>query len=189
MSRTVLVPVATGSEELELISIVDVLRRAGARVTIASCEPDGSRNIITTGSVRIEADSHISECVNNKYNLIALPGGAKGAETLRDCASLITMLQQQQAAQQWYAAICAAPAVVLASHGLLDNVQATGYPSFMEQMEGAQVRADVAVVVDEKNRVVTSQGPATALAFALKLVEVLYGKDAHRPIASAMLAS
>jgi 4-methyl-5(b-hydroxyethyl)-thiazole monophosphate biosynthesis len=108
-----------------------------------------------------------------------------GAEHLRDHATLTALLKAQHAAGKPYAAICAAPAVVLTTHGLLDGKAATAYPGFDRQLRGAQASTD-AVVRD--GNVVTSRGPGTALAFALELVELLYGRAKRDEIAAQTLA-
>ena len=189
MPRQILVPIVDGCEEVEAVSIIDCLRRAGAQVTVASCNPDGNLQIQASRGVLLTADTHISQCNGKPYHIIALPGGMPGAEHLRDSPELTQLLLAQKQAGKWYAAICAAPAVVLSHHGLLDNVQATCYPSFIEKLEGALPQAGTTAVVDEKKRVITAQGPGNALEFSYKIIDALYGKDAYRPIAKQMIAS
>ncbi|WP_067518334.1 DJ-1 family glyoxalase III [Endozoicomonas ascidiicola] len=188
MPRQVLVPVADGSEEIEAVTVINTLRRSGAQVTVASCNVDGNIEITASQQTRLTADTHIKNCFNNPFHMIAVPGGMPGADNLKNNPELIELLQNQQRAGKWYAAICAAPAVVLASHGLLDNTHATCYPTFMEQMEGALAHPEKPIVIDEKKRVITAQGPGNAMAFSFKLIDALYGKDAFRPIAKQMLA-
>ncbi|KEI71565.1 DJ-1 family glyoxalase III [Endozoicomonas elysicola] len=188
MPRQVLIPIADGSEEIEVVTIIDTLRRAGAQVTVASCQPDGNLSIIASQKTLLKADTHIESCTGKPFHLIALPGGMPGAENLKDCAPLISLLHDQQKAGKWYAAICASPAVVLSHHGLLDNTHATCYPSFMDQLEGALPHPGNTIVVDDKKRVITAQGPGNAMGFAFKLIDALYGKDAFRPIAKQMIA-
>lgn len=120
--------------------------------------------------------------------MIVLPGGMPGAENLRNCNYLKKMLQDQKKRGGWYAAMCAAPAIVLASHDLLNSVKATCYPSFIDKLKGAIPQADQSVVVDQNKCVVTAKGPGSSFSFALKLIEVLYGKDAYRIIAQETVA-
>ncbi len=188
MPRQVLVPVADGCEEIEAVTIIDTLRRAGASVTVASCQPNGHLTISASQDVKITADCHIESCTSQSFHLIALPGGMPGSANLRDCPLLIKMLQNQKAKHRWYAAICAAPAVVLSHHGLLDNVSATCYPSYLPELEGALAQPIASVVVDAKKRVITAQGPGSAMQFSFKLVNALYGNEAFRPIAKQMIA-
>ena len=179
MSKTVLVPMADGTEELEAVTVIDVLRRAGASVTVASV--DGMRVTASRG-VMLGADEPIADSGGTTYDLIVLPGGLPGAEHLRDCAILADILKAQAAAGRMIGAICAAPIVVLKAHGLLP-AEATCHSSFADQLESA-AGAEEAVVVS--GTVVTSRGPLTAMAFALTLVELLYGEAKRRTVEGAM---
>jgi 4-methyl-5(b-hydroxyethyl)-thiazole monophosphate biosynthesis len=181
MSKKVLVAIADGTEELEAVTIIDVLRRDEANVTVASV---GSKQVTASRGVNLVADAVISECVGNIYDLIALPGGMPGAEHLRDSKELIDMLKAQAASGRLYAAICASPAVALKPHGLLKDKKATCYPSLLSELDNAR---QAKVVVD--GSCITSQGPATALEFSLKLVELLFDKQKSREVANAMLAA
>jgi len=181
MSKTVLVPIADGSEEIEAVCIIDVLRRAGAEVTVASV--DGLQVTASRG-VKFVADQLIADCVDNSYDLIVLPGGMPGAEHLRDSQELTTLLKCQQQAGRLYAAICASPAVVLQHHNLLGNQRATCHPSFVNRLEN-QAAAEERVVVD--GNCITSRAPGTAIEFALKLIELLFDPEKAQKIAQPML--
>lgn len=124
--KNVLVPVANGSEEIESVSIIDTLVRGGAKVTVASVE--STLMVRCSRGVKLEADVFISSCVDQKWDLIALPGGMPGAERLRDSTDLDKLLRRQNADKNYIAAMCASPAVVLASKGLLAGMRATCYP-------------------------------------------------------------
>jgi 4-methyl-5(b-hydroxyethyl)-thiazole monophosphate biosynthesis len=182
MSKKVLVPIADGTEEIEAVCIIDVLRRAGAEVTVAAV--DGLQVTASRG-VRIVADVPLSECTGRTYDLIALPGGMPGAEHLRDSKELIGMLKRQEKSGQLYGAICASPAVVLMHHGLLEGRKATCHPSFVHVLENRQ-DADSRVVVD--GNCVTSRGAGTAIEFSLKLVGILFGAEKESEVAEAMVA-
>jgi len=132
MVRKVLVPIADGIEEIESVCIIDVLRRAGAEVTVASV--DGLQVKASRG-VKLVADKVIADCADEVFDLIALPGGLGGAEHLRDCDVLTKMLKDQKQSGRFYAAICASPAVVLGAHGLLDDKKAVCHPALAEQLE------------------------------------------------------
>ena len=179
--RKVLVPIADGTEEIEAVCIIDVLRRAGAEVIVASV---GDLQVTASRGVRLVADCQIEDCRDDHFDMIALPGGIPGAEHLRDSPSLIQILRRHQADGGWYGAICAAPAVVLSHHGLLEGRQATGHPSFTQQLTDGQTIAE-RVVVDGK--CVTSQGPGTALEFALTLVSRLYDDATAKAVAAPMI--
>ena len=178
---TVLVPIADGTEEIEAVCIIDVLRRAGAEVTVASV---GDRQITASRGVKIVADCQIEDCREDDFDLIALPGGIPGAEHLRDSQALLDLLRRHRSAGGLYGAICAAPAVVLSHHGLLDGRRATSHPAFQEYLtDGQAVKARV--VVD--GQCVTSQGPGTAIEFALTLVALLMGEAKAAEVAAPMV--
>ncbi len=181
MAKKVLVPIADGTEEIEAVCIIDTLRRAGAEVTVASV--DGIQVTASRG-VKLVADARIADCVRQTYDCIALPGGMPGAEHLRDSAELTGILKKQKQAGRLYGAICASPAVALQPHGLLEGVKATCYPALQDKLDPAYVSND-RVVVD--GNCVTSQGPATAIEFALRLVELLFGSDKAKEVGGAML--
>lgn len=184
MSKRVLVPIADGSEDIEAVCIIDVLRRAGADVTVASVS--GELQITASRGTRIVADRRIVECVDEIYDLIALPGGIPGAENLRDSEELIDMLKRQQREGRLYGAICASPAVVFQHHGLLDLRRATCHPFFVEELENKDM-VESRVVVD--GNCITSRAPGTAIEFALKLVEMLYGKKKADEVALPMVVA
>jgi 4-methyl-5(b-hydroxyethyl)-thiazole monophosphate biosynthesis len=176
----VLVPVANGVEDIETVTIIDVLRRASAEVTVASIERD---TLITCArGVKITADTTLNEVKKDTFELIAVPGGSAGAAALGKNRALIEMLKANRANRRWYAAICAAPALVLAPHDLLEGKRATCYPNFKDQLPRY---IEAPVVVD--GHCITSQGPGTALAFALKLVELTLGEDKARKVAESMI--
>ena len=129
------------------------------------------------------ADVTIEDAAKEDWDLVALPGGMPGANHLRDCNTLTNLLKKQQEKKKLYGAMCASPAVVLATHGLL-SAGATCYPAkpFREVIPDA---SDEKVV--EQDNVVTSQGPGTSLLFALSLGEQLYGKEAADQVAAALL--
>ena len=181
MSKKVLVPIADGFEEIEAITIVDVLRRAGATVTIAGV---GKLQLTASRGVKVVADKLVSECENESWDLIALPGGMPGADNLYGSKTIRDLLNNQWNENRWIAAICAAPAVVLAPMGFLKNRHATCHPSLAEQLEGAILSSD-RVVVD--GRIITSQGPGSALEFAVKLTAILFGETKAAEVASPMV--
>jgi 4-methyl-5(b-hydroxyethyl)-thiazole monophosphate biosynthesis len=182
MSKKVLVPIADGSEEIEAVSIIDVLRRAGADVTVASVMAE--LTVTASRGVKIVADKGIAECESGDFDLIVLPGGMPGAEHLRDSETLVRMLKQQTEKGRLRGAICAAPAVVFEHHGLLEGVRATAHPGFIDKLDETRALMD-RVVVD--GAVVTSRGPGTAIEFALKLVAILYDEGKAEEIAGAMV--
>eukprot|EP01039_Chlorochromonas_danica_P001518 gene1518-1654_t len=181
--KTVLVPVAEGTEEIEAVTIVDTLARAGANVVVASV--GSSLTVTCSRGVKLTADCLIGSCAHERWDLIACPGGLPGAQHLSDNELLVSLLKRQAETGKHYAAICAAPALVLARHGLLDGKTGTCYPA---SKFTAMIDRYVSQKVVEDGNVITSQGPATALAFSLKLVEALYGAEKAEQIRNDMLA-
>lgn len=185
MTKHVLVPIGDGSEEIETTCITDTLTRFGAQVTVASVKSNGELLCTMSRGIKVQADETIEHAVQREWDLIVLPGGLPGAEALRDCEPLIELLKKQKSAGKLYGAICAAPAVVLASNALMEeNVVATCYPAPRFQ-EMIPKRSDQSVVVD--GNLITSQGPGTSLQFALQLGEQLFGKEKRNEIAKQML--
>lgn len=166
--KRVLVPIAEGSEEIETSAITDVLTRFGAQVVVASVMPDLMCKM--SRGLKICADVSIENAAKEEWDLIALPGGLPGANHLRDSPPLVELLKKQKGKNKLYGAVCASPAVVLQTHGLISGPGATCYPAppFRSIMESP---SDSKVVV--QNNVVTSQGPGTSLLFALSLGEQL----------------
>lgn len=183
MPYKVLVPIANGSEEIESVCIIDTLRRAGADVMVASVET--TRQVTCSRGVALIADATIEECAETIYDLIALPGGMPGAEHLRDSETLTALLKQQAQAGRWYAAICAAPVVVLQHHGLLEGRRATCFPSFAPQLRNPEAAAE-RVVVD--GHCITGCGAGAAIEFALTLIEHLDGPEKAGEVGSRMQA-
>ncbi len=180
-NRNILVPVADGSEELEAVTIVDVLRRTGARVVFASV--DGLQVTASKG-VKLIADCLLTQCLDEIYDLIVLPGGMPGAEHMRDSKELTAMLQKQKNEGRLYAAICSAPAVVFYPHGLLEGSRFTCHPNFANFVKGTKP-VDETVVVD--GNLITSRGAGTAVEFALTLVELLYDRQKRSEVARGMV--
>jgi len=183
MTQHVLLAVADGVEDIETVTIIDVLRRAEVEVVVASVE---ERRMFTCArGTRMTADVMLLDVLAQDFDLIVLPGGMPGAQHLADYEPLAERMREQVAAGKWFAAICASPAVALQSYGVLKGRRMTCYPSFSERLSGC-VFIDQPVVVD--GNCITSQGPATAMAFALTLVEQLCGKNKRNEVAKALLA-
>lgn len=181
-TKTVLVPIAHGSEEMEAVITIDVLRRAGADVIVASVED--SLEVTCSRKVKVVADKLITDCKGDSFDLIALPGGMPGAERLRDSAPLQEMLAAQQGAGKLHAAICASPAVVFESQGFLKGKKATCHPAFVDKLSDSSFASN-RVVVD--GLVTTSRGPGTTFEFALSLVKQLFGEEKMREVAGPMV--
>ena len=179
--KRVLVPIADGSEEIETCCITDTLVRAGAEVTVASVE--ATTTCTMSRGLKIVADALVTDISGDDWDLVALPGGMPGAERLRDSDALDAILRKQDARRAPLAAVCASPAVILKSKGILRS-QATCYPAppFVEALGDV---SDGAVVRD--GHITTSRGPGTSLKFALDLVDQLYGPEKAEELRAQML--
>jgi len=173
----VLVPLAQGCEELEAVTIIDLLRRAG--ITVISAGLDGQPVKASRGTVLIP-DASLDAVLDREFDMIVLPGGQPGADHLRDDPRIQNKLKQLAAADKYVAAICAAPRA-LAQAGLLNGRRATSFPGSLEgtPAENLDYRQEP-VVVD--GRLVTSRGPGTAMDFALTLIELLLGPEARAQV-------
>ena len=175
----VLVPLVEGFEEIEAVTVIDVLRRAGLEVVVAGLTEGpvrGSRGIVVTPDTTMEAVAGVA------YEAVVLPGGP-GSKALAEDARVRQALQAVVAREGLLGAICAAPAVVLQPLGLVEGRRATCHPGLASQLPG---RADERVVRD--GNLVTSQGPGTAMDFALALVEHLAGPDTAAEVRRAAVA-
>jgi len=175
--KKVLVPLAPGFEELEAITIIDLLRRAAIDVTVA-----GLVEGPVTGSrgTRILPDTPLGSAVDSDYDMIVLPGGLPGADNLNSDNHIHDVLQQMSAKGKYIAAICAAPKV-LASAGLLDNKNMTSYPGSLSGMTVAGMRnTGEDIVID--GEVITSRGPGTAMDFSLQLIQILAGEKIRKQV-------
>ena len=166
----VLVPLAPGCEELEAVTVVDILRRAGIEVITAGLVPGPVR---ASRGVVLVPDALLEEVLHDEFDMIVLPGGMPGSEHLKNDARIIALLSRMAAVGHFTTAICAAP-MALHAAGLLEGKRVTSFPGVLDELPGSHRYLNDAVVVDGK--IVTSRGPGTAMDFALTLVELLVGK-------------
>jgi len=166
-----LVPLAQGCEELEAITIMDLLVRAGIKVT--TCGLD-EQPVTASRGTTIVPDTSIEKLVDESFDLIVLPGGLPGADHLRDNPYLQTLIKKQAHANKYLAAICAAPKA-LAEAGILNGKTATSFPGILQALENNTITiTDNAVEID--GNIITSRGPGTAMDFTLTLIELLEGQ-------------
>ncbi len=186
MKPTVLVPIADGTEEIEAVCIIDVLRRADIEVTVArvATRDNQSLEIVASRGVLLRAEMEIAACSEENFDALVIPGGLPGAEHLRDDATLTSLLKRHHENGKILAAICAAPAVVLQHHGLIGEHRATCYPGMMNDLPAAS-RSSERVV--SNGTLITSRGPGTALEFSVELVRVLCGSQKGEEIAAQLL--
>ena len=168
----VLVPLAQGCEELEAITITDLLVRAG--ITVTTCGLDELPVKASRGTTIIP-DTSIDKVQNESFDLIVLPGGLPGADHLRDNIQLQSLIKKQAAENRYLAAICAAPKA-LAKAGVLKGRTATSFPGVLAALHDSSITIS-ANAVEVDGNIITSRGPGTAMDFALTLIELLEGKD------------
>lgn len=180
--RRVLVPLAAGCEELEAVTIIDLLRRAGIDVTVAGL---AAGPVTASRQVRLLPDTELGAIGAETFDLIVLPGGAEGAHRLGEDGRLATLLRRQIGEGRLVAAICAAP-TVLAQLGLLDHRRAVAYPGFLEPLRVPGLVLDPAATLIIDGPVITSRGPGTAMDFALRLIECLTDRVTRDKVEDAL---
>lgn len=173
---------APGFEETEAIVVTDIMRRAGMPVSTVSIGPD--RKVKGANGITVEADTTIDNVEINEPEWLICPGGMPGATNLAACAKVTGLLEQQFNNGGKIAAICASPAVVLAPLGILDGREATCYPGF-EQLCPSAILKDSPVVA--LPTLVTGNGPAAAIGFALAIVKESMGEEKSREVGLGLL--
>ncbi|MBB1126963.1 DJ-1 family glyoxalase III [Thiospirillum jenense] len=182
----VMIPLANGCEELEAVTLIDLLRRAEIEVVTVGLENgEVAMPITASRGTRLIPDQPLAAVINDDFDMIILPGGLPGAEYLDQDPRIHQLLQRHAAAGHYTAAICAAPRV-LAHAGLLNGRHATVYPSAMTAANYPDIHLQSdAVVVDGK--VITSRGPGTAMDFALMLIELLVGATQRQRVEAGLV--
>lgn len=183
MAKSVVIVLADGFEEIEAVTPIDILRRAGLLVTTAGV---GGQKITGAHGLVVEADTTV-EKYDGTPDAVVLPGGQPGSDNLAKSDALKKLLKRVSEKQNLIAAICAAPSVVLAPQGYLDGRRATCYPGFEGRM-GPKISFTTERVVSDGN-IVTSRGPGSAFEFALALAERLAGPGKADFLSEAMLAA
>jgi len=182
VSKTALIVIAEGSEEIEAITPGDVLQRAGVNITYA-----GVGTLTSTGGhgVPLRADMLVEDVGGILFDALVLPGGGKGAENMHHCEFVNDLIKRHWEGGKIVAAICAAPAVVLAPIGLLSGRHATCYPGLERRFAKDVKDCTASVCVD--GHLVTSRGPGTAMEFSIRLAELMTGAPNALKIGQAML--
>lgn len=179
MPKHVLIILAQGCEELEAITVVDLLRRAGTDVVTAGLDPNP---ITASRGTRLIPDTTLDEALKRDFDMLVLPGGIPGSENLANDPRVIDLVKRMAAKDKFTCAICAAP-MVLAKAGILAQKRATCYPGMLDAFGIASTGE--AVVRDGK--IITSRGPGTAMDFALALIEALENKETRDKVEKSLV--
>ncbi len=179
---SVLVPLAQGCEELEAVTIIDLLRRAGIEVVVAGLDAEPVR--ASRGTV-IVPDMALDTALEKSYDMVVLPGGLPGADHLNADSRIHKLLQDMDREERHIAAICAAPKV-LACAGVLTGKKTTSYPGALDEYSGFDYQTRPVV---QDGRITTSRGPGTAMDFALSLIETLVGAARRQEVEAGLQRS
>ncbi len=179
---TVLIPLAHGCEEMEAVTLIDLLRRAGVTVTVAGLE---TGPVTASRGVVLLPDTTLDAVLDQDFDMVVLPGGLGGAQRLEADQRIAALLRRMAEQGRFVAAICAAPRV-LAKAGLLKDRVATAYPGILDGQP--EIRLSSAAVVRD-GTFITSRGPGTALDFALNLIEILCGREQRDTVEAALQRS
>ena len=180
----VLVPLAKGFEEIEAVSIIDVLRRAEVEVLVASLNEE----MLVQGAngITIQTDIQVADISADILDMVVLPGGWDGTHALADDVNVQKLLQEMDAKGKNIGAICAAP-FALNKAGVLKE-HYTCYPSVESDIRQEGYMGEASMVVEDQN-VMTSRGPATAICFALAIVKKLKGEETYKALKEGLLAA
>lgn len=181
-TERILIPLAEGFEEIEAITIIDTLRRAGLDVVTAGVK---SASVVGAHGIEVKADRTLDQLEQESFAMIVLPGGMPGTSNLAEDARVLRLVRSMRAQDKYVTAICAAP-TVLAKAGVISGVPVTCYPGFETKLGDARFEQGKRVV--KSGKVITSRGPGTALEFALALVEELHGATKAGELREAMIA-
>ncbi|MDD2598694.1 MAG: DJ-1/PfpI family protein [Kiritimatiellae bacterium] len=176
----IFIPLAEGFEELEAVTVIDILRRAGLSVTTASLTAD--KLVSGAHGIVIQADAVLDELELGEFGAVVLPGGGLGTENLIKDQRITQIVQGFNAEGKYVCAICAAP-TLLAEAGVLEGLKGTCYPSCAAAL--GESYANAPVIAD--GNIITSQGPGTAMLFGLVLVHHFAGEETARKVAKALL--
>ena len=182
----VLVPLAAGCEELEAVTIIDLLRRADIKVTSAGLEASPQAVRASRGTLLVP-DTSLEQAIKQDYDMVVLPGGQPGTDTLNADPRIHALLQHMAQHEKYIAAICAAPKV-LASTGLLKGRRVTSFPGALDPSQFAAVRYEETAVVQD-GHIITSRGPGTAMDFALTIIEILAGRAKRDEVEQGLVRS
>lgn len=171
----------TGYEEIEALTVVDILRRAGEEIEMVSIT--GERSVTSSHGVEVKMDRIFSEVDFDQLDVIVLPGGMPGTKNLEACEALMEQVDAFVKAEKIVAAICAAPSI-LGHRGHLQGRNACSFPSFEDHLDGAAVKKEPAVI---DGNIITGRGMGAAVPFGLAILEKLQGKEAAEKMAETIV--
>ena len=179
--KKIAIPLATGFEETEAITVIDLLRRANLDVTTVST----GETLVVEGAhgIKVNADKLFGEIDFDNIDMIVLPGGMPGTINLDNHTEFKKRVIEFDLDEKWIGAICAAPSII-GKLGLLEDKEATCYPSFEEKLFNAKISEKTTVVA---NNIITSRGLGTSIEFALTIVENLVSKENAEKLAKAII--
>ncbi|CAH9148291.1 unnamed protein product [Cuscuta epithymum] len=180
-SPLVLIPIANGCEEIEVVTVVDILRRAKVNVVVASVQK--SAVTLASNGIKIVADMLIDCAAESTYDLIILPGGDVGVKRLQRSRTLKKMLKEQELGGRIFGAMCSSSPTLLQKQGLLKGKKTTAHPSVISKVD--DVIEGARVVVDGK--LITSQGLSAAIEFGLAIVSKFFGHARARSVAEGLV--
>lgn len=179
----VLIILAQGCEEIEAVTPIDLLNRAGVEVVTASLDYD--KVIKASHGATLMAEKTLDEVINDDFDMVVLPGGLPGADYLGSDSRVLNLIKDMAQKGKYVCAICAAPRI-LAKTGLLNGKKATAYPGILKHEDYPEVK-----IVDEKavvdGNIITGRGPGVAVDFALALIEVLEGKEVRNKVEASLV--
>lgn len=178
----VLAPLAQGCEEVEAVTIIDLLRRAGITVVAAGLD---DRPVKGAHGITLVPDCSLDLALKQEYDMVVLPGGMPGTNNLNADKRLHQLLQKMVESGKFAGAICAAP-IVLAKAGVLKGKRATSYPGFLDKLNPPDVTFTGAPV-ERDGKIITSRGPGTAMDFALAVIEMLMGREKRDAVEAGLM--
>jgi 4-methyl-5(b-hydroxyethyl)-thiazole monophosphate biosynthesis len=181
----VLVPLAQGCEELEAITVTDLLTRAGVEVVTAGLD---DRPVKASRGMTLVPDTSLDQVLNEAFDMIVLPGGQPGSNNLDQDSRIHATLKRLAGEGKYLAAICAAPKV-LATAGLLEGRSATSFPGVLEKLGLSNTRLVTTQAIVRDDKIITSRGPGTAMDFALELITILVGRAKRDEVEAALVRS
>ena len=178
--KRVLVPLAEGCEDLETVTIIDLLRRAGIEVVAAGL---AQGPVTASRGVRILPDMTLDEALQLEFDMVALPGGLPGSDHLAADERITELLRRMNESGRFVGAVCAAPKV-LARAGVLEGLKATAYPGVLQ----AEVHPDITgEAVTRDGTVITSRSAGTTMDFALEIIETLAGRNTRDEVEASLV--